>query len=202
MHRLLLILLGCLGACLPSLQTLSSDPGKEAVLVPGFEGRWVAEESAASASTTIEIRQEGARAYRLLVTMRDDDVSYLTALDGFVMRIGEQWVLDTALAREALDEMPPVQTLHLVPVHQFSRLELEGDRLVLHPMAEEFANALGRDSGLLRRELTHTHTWDAVVTASPAEIQEAMRKHAGGDPPFFEMDGLAFRRAPARENPR
>jgi hypothetical protein len=175
----------CLDLAPRSLQPLVTED--DALDMPQIVGSWVQE---GDDSQVIQFRARDDKSYEVsCVGGADDEAKRGTFVVAFG-RIGDQlyWNL-TALP---LDDEADIWSVHRLPVHSFSRIHLEGDRLAIASIDADWMKEALADS---RIDIAHTMVDDIVLlTATSAELKQLVLDH-GDDEGAFGEAGVYTRKA-------
>jgi hypothetical protein len=167
---LTLLLSGCLT---PSLHPLYTDT--DVLSDPGLVGSWAEDDDDDDESWTFELLEENA--YRLTIT--EDGESAI--LEAHLLQLGEHLFLD--LYPEEMEFASDWYELHLLPVHTFYWVSLQGDLLELAVMDSEWLQDRS-DAGELG--IRHERRDDTVILTAPtADLQKFILAHVGA---LFDYD--------------
>ncbi len=170
------LLLLALGACIPSLQPLYSDPVRGTVDLPEFLGTWSFEAPGQPGQTPTWKVSRG-RGHTFLVEVLHQERA--TSLTGHVVEIAGEYYLDTfPNSMQVQQELGELAAAHLVPAHLIWWLRPEGEGFDLHLMAdgaEGFEGRLVREPGLAPRVLIEGGT-RPVLTAAPERLRKVLEE--------------------------
>lgn len=186
----LALLLSSLSCCVPSLQPLYKDG--QPIFEPALLGTWSAKNCSErdefkDQNCTVTISQYDAkddrgnivnRGYTLAFRAEDGKESELRA---YLIPLGKFRFLDTAY--EDSDTIDPVIGIHMLPVHVFWKVTVEGKTLNVWRLNFEWFQKLKGEHRLsIRYEVMDG---DVLLTAAPEESQGFLQEHAN-EKDFFE----------------
>lgn len=177
---LMVVMLILLASCAPQLALHPWYTDKDLVLEPGFAGAWYfVDEGKADESAVFTMTQDIANGYTIsLADASQPDVR--TLWEGRLFRVNGQMFIDamqlhTKYKGEELVEL-------FIPAHMVGTVKLEGDKLSLHFLDDEWmGKALRVNPGLIKHEMVEEN---ALLMASTAELREFAVAHAADDKAF------------------
>ncbi len=181
--RQVLLFLTCVTAaamlgCVPSLQPLYSD--KDPILLPPLAGTWVSDDGKDKFTFKADDQD---RKYDITCVSEKGTGQ----IEARLLRLGGQLFLDTTVT-DLPDTKSEYPKFHLLPVHLFTRISVEGDVLKYATLNIEWIK-----KGFDRNKLTlrHESTKDLIVLTAPtAELQDFIRAHADDKDAFQETKVL------------
>jgi hypothetical protein len=190
MRQLMLFLTCAVAAvmlgCVPSLQPLVTDE-KELIFEPNLVGTWIKPDSrtsfklekgvAKAADNSAPTTGEGGdKAYTITATDDDGNVAKLV---GGLVRLDNTLFFNTTVLDSGVKGFT---SCHMLPVHLFTRITLDGDTLTYATLDAEWMKKQHAEKKLaIRHELVND---TVVLTASTPEIREFLRKNAGNPDAF------------------
>lgn len=181
--RHIMLFLTCITAavmlgCVPSLQPLYSD--KDPILLPALAGTWASEDG----KDTFTFKADDQDRKYDITCVSEKGTG---RIEGRLLRLGQQLFLDTTV-NDLPDTKSDYAKFHLLPVHLFTKISVEGDVLKYATLNIEWIK-----KGIDQNKLTirHETTKDLIVlTASTPELQEFIRAHADDKDAFQETKVL------------
>ena len=165
--------------CVPSLHPLYLE--KDPILLAPLAGTWVSENG--KEKFTFKANEQETK-YEVTCT---DEEGGTGKLEARLLRLGKHLFLDTSV-----DDLPEVKCAypkcHLLPVHLFTKIEIEGDVLRYATLSFDWIKkGIEQKKITLRHEITKDMTF---LTASTKELQEFVRAHADEKDAFQEPKEL------------
>ena len=198
--RLPAVLFLALGACIPSLQPLYSDPVRGTVDLPEFLGTWAFEAPGLPGQTSTWKVSRG-RGHTLLMEVLHQGRA--TNLTGHVVEIAGEYYLDTfPNSMQVQQELGDLAAAHLVPAHLIWWLRPEGEGFDLYLMAdgaEGFEGRLVQDPDLAPRVLIEGGT-RPVLTAAPERLRKVLEE-LGPEQVFQKEPSVRLRPQAPPESP-
>lgn len=153
--------------CVPSLQPLYSE--KDSILLAPLAGTWVSEDG--KEKFTFKADEQEIK-YEVACT---DENGATGKLEARLLRLGKHLFLDTAV-NDLPEVKHPYPKCHLLPVHLFTKITIEGDVLRYATLDFEWIkNGIEKKKITIRHEAMKDMT---VLTASTKELQEFVSAHA------------------------
>lgn len=186
---LVVLLPGCI---VQSLHPLCTE--EQLVFEPGLVGVW---EQGGEGGTALTFERGEGKMYRLTWEERGETARLVARL----VKLGGTTYLD--LTAESFDEagdqlvdLPLVTALHLVPVHSFWRIQLEGDELGMAMLNVEWLCEQIKEGKVVIEHEPVEDEEDVIVlllTAETEDLQKLLVDH-GDDPDAFLDPGRFERR--------
>lgn len=181
--RHVMLFLTCVAAavmlgCVPSLQPLYSE--KDPILLAPLAGAWVSEDG----KDKFTFKADEQEIKYVIACVSEKGTGKIEAR---LLRLGKHLFLDTTV-----DELSEVKNdypkFHLLPVHLFTKISIEGD--VLRYATLDFGwikKCIEQKKITLRHEALKDMT---LLTASTKELQEFIRAHADEKEAFQDLKEL------------
>jgi hypothetical protein len=188
-----------LGGCIPSLHRLYTD--KDVVYDPNLVGTWKDPNSA----DIWEFCPAEPNSYLMIYTDQNKNAAKFTV---HLVKLDKMLFLDI-FPKEANQPSNDFYKLHFYPVHTFAKVNQISPTLNMQFMdINKFTRRLAKNPMLLQHEVIEHHADNypkIVITASTAELQDFMRKHAQDEDVFAKeitMNRVISRQAkpPAEPN--
>lgn len=157
--------------CVPSLQPLATE--KERVFEPKLVGTW----AKADGKLSLKFEKGDDNAYKVVATDENGDASKLEA---GLLRLGNDLFFDTTV--DDVDLKGDFAKFHLLPVHLFTKITLNGDTLTYATLNFDWLKKLREEKKLtIRHEVMNDMV---VLTAPTKDLQEFLRKNANNTDAF------------------
>ena len=181
--RQVMLFLTCAAAavmlgCVPSLQPLYSE--KDPILLAPLAGTWVSEDG--KDKFTFKADEPNTKYDVTCVSEKGTGL-----IEARLLRLGQQIFLDTTV-NDLPDTKNEYPKFHLVPVHLFTKISIEGDVLRYTTLNMEWIKKGVEQNKLVIRHETVNDT--VLLTASTKELQEFVRAHADEKDAFQEPKEL------------
>jgi len=169
-----------LAGCIPSLHPLYTE--KELVFEEGLLGSWCENETDKTNSWQFE--RAGEKAYKLIYTDSDGEKG---PFEVHLVKLDDMLFLDLYPAEVEI-KASKFYKMHLLPAHTFMKIEAMDPNLQMSMMdPEKMKKMLEADPNLLKHEIENNNP---VLTASTAELQEFMKKHANDEGLFGDLSNM------------
>lgn len=173
-----------LGGCVLSLNPFCDPKDKVPAPVPDGKWRLLKDDGAPSKEGLWEFKGQRLNVY--------DDRGHWRAFDVTWFRIGGTLFADTVPARTETSMSTSEQYwfFHMVPFHMVSRVEVDGQRLLVRPLLSKAFNESGSQpvpGGIVRRELD-----TLVLDANADDWRRFLSRHAHDDAVFKPTSELVF----------
>ena len=186
---LLLLLPGCGFA--PSLHPLYTEGRSKVVFEQALLGTWRGSSAEGQGddvgSWTFETGEN--KAYKLTILLE----GHPSKLQAVLVKLGEHRFLDLCpdeLTEEQQNCLPLFWIMHVVPVHSFARIQLNGDSLSIAFLDSEWVSEQAKQKKLnIRGETIDDDVF--LITAPPSEIQAFLLKCVGNEEAFCCRETLS-----------
>lgn len=204
------LLTGCLVTSIRPLHDAAHPPVFDNALL----GRWIAsqrdkgsQDNAATVQLLVEPFRKGndtsAPSYRITHTTEfDNQVRNATVLVGSLVDLGSMRILDTEFGSDPIHEanLSNAARLHRLPVHFFTKVDVTDNTLVLSSLNNSWFTKTALEEQVsipcLFRCNGSAAYCDVVLTGTPRQLREFLRKY-GDQQGLFDGNGsTAWRRAP------
>lgn len=200
---LALVLITLSGCFLKSVHPLVTQD--DAIIVDGLQGRWQDDDQrwtfinnpneipelsfsginyegtfnfSANEGDTIEVN---APFYLILIEDLEKNIPDTTLFLGAVGMIDDQLYLDLSLL-ECCQSTTEMESIHLLPVHTFSRLNIFDGRIEIEFFKDSWISELIRDNQV---RIKHEKTGeDILITASTSELKKFVEKYSEDEEAF------------------
>jgi len=172
------ILAACLAGCVPSLHELYTKD--TLVYDPSLVGTWV-EEKAIWQFTG----DPNTKAYQLVITEQDEKRGSLESkLEAHLVELDGKRYLDLFPQKDVELNVGDWFRTNLLRAHTFLKTEIKNGKLLLSVMdLDTVEKMIEKNPGLVKHEKTEDRI---VLTASPKELQEFIKKNAAAEKFFGE----------------
>lgn len=174
---LLVILLICLilAGCVPSLNPLYTD--KDLIVLPGLEGTWIDQDNNFWTFDKGEDKSYRMTYSRNTEIKENDEIfkAHLVRLDNYIF-------MDLYPQEGAFRDKQGMMTIHYVPTHTFSKLQLTGDNLQINMLNPEWINNMKDQQRIF---IGYEKMENGVLlTAKPKDLQRFISAYADDSKAF------------------
>ncbi len=163
---ILIALILTLNSCVSSLNPIYTE--KDLIFIPELVGEWT--ETDNKSKTTWTFKKQDEKKY-ILNFLEDDK---LATFKGNVTKIGDYYYLDLYL--KETDTINSLYNLHIFPVHTFSRLTINGDKLNIEFFSWDWFKEKFKEG---KKQLDYIESEDKqiMITSRTLDLREFMLKN-------------------------